>query len=93
MYIESLKFDDVHYNPEQDAFEALVHIRDANGEFTYPVQFCAPLTSEFLHISKGIRQKALFAHRHAAPGLRLRKAAFATSARPSQLPEPQQAAA
>ena len=68
MLIEKLGFDDVRYNPELSAFEALVQIREEGEIYSYPVHILAPLHADFNVISKGLTDKALRVHRHAPAG-------------------------
>ncbi|QEW28678.1 hypothetical protein [Roseovarius indicus] len=75
MLIEKLGFDDVRYNPELSAFEALVQIREEGEVYSYPVHMLAPLNAEFDVIAKGLSDKALRIHRHAPDrAMRLRRA-------------------
>lgn len=75
MLIEKLGFDDVRYNPELSAFEALVQIREEGEIYSYPVHMLAPLHAEFNIIARGLTDKALRAHRHAPErSMRLRRA-------------------
>ena len=37
MEVEKLNLGDIRYNPEQGAFQALVHVLDRGEVFAYPV--------------------------------------------------------
>ena len=72
MIVDGLGFNDVRYNPERTAFEALVYIQEGEDMFAYPVHLMAPLNAEFSVICEGLTEKAIRAHRHApARDLRL----------------------
>ena len=79
MQIEKLHLDDIRYNPENGAFEALVHIHDADARISYPVDLKAPLTAEFAHIAHGLSTKAAEAHRNQTARLRSRRVAAPVS--------------
>ena len=75
MRVEKLYMDDLRYNPELSAFEAIVTISEAGERFAYPVHKLAPLHADYALIAKGLTEKAMQAHRHApARDLRLRRA-------------------
>ena len=71
MQIEKIEFDNVHYNPEREAFEALVRVHDGDRQFSYPAHVHAPLNAEFGFVARGLAQVARRAHRAKAPGMRL----------------------
>ena len=75
MLIEKLGFDDVRYNPELSAFEALVQIREEGEVYSYPVHVLAPLHAEFNVIANGLTDKALRAA-HDAEGARVMQELF-----------------
>ena len=66
MIVDGLGFNDVRYNPELSAFEALVYIREGEDVFAYPVYMPAPLNAEFSVICEGLTEKAIRAHRDTA---------------------------
>lgn len=86
MQIEKIEFDQIRYNPEHGAFEALVKIHDAGETFTYPARLCAPIHAEFDRIARGLVQTAAQAHTAPEPGLRLHRAPQARSKRPNHPP-------
>lgn len=88
MRVEKLQFDDVRYNPELGAFEAVVHIDDHGHRYAYPARMMAPLTAGFAHVARGLTASALAAHRHAAlREMRLRRAPVPAAAPQPEPPE------
>lgn len=77
MTLEKLHLDQIRYNPERGAFEALVRIHDGGALYAYPAHVTAPLHADFALIAKGLAQKATAHHKAARPGLRLRRPACA----------------
>jgi hypothetical protein len=77
MTIDKLRFDQIRYNPERGAFEALVHVHDDGDLFVYPAHVIAPLHADFSLIAQGLAQRAASRHRTARPGMRLRRPACA----------------
>lgn len=74
MRTRTLKLDAIRYNPEWQAFEALVEIEEAGALWAYPVHFPAPLTSDPARIVKGLVARAEAAHRTGRAPLRLCRA-------------------
>lgn len=70
MKIATIQFDDVRYNPERGAFEALVRLYDDGQTYSYPSHVCAPLHADFRVIARGLTEAARRAHRGKSPGLR-----------------------
>ena len=70
MHTEKLHLDDIRYNPELGAFEALIRIHDAGTIYSYPVYAAAPLHAEFGFIARSLAEKAQRKHRSTEPGLR-----------------------
>lgn len=71
MQIEKIEFDNVHYNPEREAFETLVKVHDKDRQYSYPAHIHAPLNAEFGFVARGLAQVARRAHRAKASGMRL----------------------
>ncbi|MCQ0090965.1 hypothetical protein [Roseovarius sp. M141] len=63
MKIEEIRFDNVRYNPEFGAFEALVKIHDRGQTYSYPAQVTAPLHAEYGLIVRNLAQAAGRAHK------------------------------
>lgn len=74
MQTEKLELDQIHYNPERAAFEALVRIHDDGETLSYPVHVAAPLHADFALIARGLTRKAKVLHQSRQGGLRLRVA-------------------
>ncbi|MFU1478477.1 hypothetical protein ACM25N_12530 [Roseovarius sp. C7] len=74
MQIEKIEFDQVRYNPENGAFEALVKIHEDGISYSYPTQATAPLTAEFDVVTRRLHEAAARAHRDNLPALRSRHA-------------------
>jgi hypothetical protein len=75
MKIDRLSVNNLGYNPEEEAFEALVVLNEAGENYAYPVQLRAPLTAEFDFVARKLAEKARQLHRHApSREMRLRRA-------------------
>jgi hypothetical protein len=75
MKIDRLSVNNLGYNPEEEAFEALVVLNEAGENYAYPVQLRAPLTAEFDFVARKLAEKARQVHRHATSReMRLRRA-------------------
>ncbi|MEQ9258228.1 MAG: hypothetical protein RIG84_03930 [Roseovarius sp.] len=84
MHIECLSLQQVRYNPERSAFEALVNVVEAGTSYRYPVEVKAPLNAEFGFVSRRLSEAARQIHRHApAREMRLRRAPV-----PAEAPRP-----
>jgi len=83
MKTEKLHLSDVRYNPEREAFEALVRIHDAGETFSYPCEVKAPLHAEFSLIARGLAKKAQ--HMHGAPASVLRSRPAPRTQRPDPM--------
>ena len=73
MRTEKLQLSDIRYNPEAEAFEALVKIHDHGQVFAYPAQLRAPLSADFARIAEGLSERARQSHRAPELSLRLRR--------------------
>lgn len=74
MKTEKLQLERIRYNPECEAFEALVRIHDAGVTLSYPVHIFAPLHADFAVVARGLTRKAKVLHQSRDCDLRLRQA-------------------
>ena len=74
MQIEKIQFDQVRYNPETGAFEALVKIHEDGITYSYPTQATAPLTAEYDVVVRRLHDAAARAHSDNLPAMRSRRA-------------------
>ena len=83
MIVDGLGFNDVRYNPELAAFEALVYIREGKEIFAYPVYLPGPLNADFSVICEGLTEKAIRSHSgKAACDMRLHRSPMAQALPP-----------
>lgn len=74
MQIEKIQFDQVRYNPETGAFEALVKIHEDGMTYSYPTQATAPLTADYDVVARRLYDGAARAHLDNLPAMRSRRA-------------------
>ena len=83
MRIESLNIQNVRFNPEEGAFEALVGLTESGQSYSYPVQVKAPLNAEYGFVTKRLANRAKAMHRHApVRRMRLRRASVPAEVSP-----------
>jgi len=70
MQTDKIQFDDIRYNPERGAFEALVRLHDGGEVFSYPTHVHAPLHAEYEIIARGLTLAARDMHHRKSPTLR-----------------------
>ena len=75
MKVDKIRFDNVRYNPEFGAFEALVKIHDGGEVFSYPARVAAPLHAEYGIIVRGLMQAAKITHKGGDGKMRLHHSA------------------
>lgn len=73
MRTEKLQLSNIRYNPEAEAFEALVRIHDQGEVYAYPAQLRAPLQTDFARVARALTEKAKSAHSAPRTALRLRR--------------------
>lgn len=73
MQTDTLKCETIRYNPEAEAFETVVELREAGGVYAYPVHLPGPLTAEFAWVTSGLLARARAIHRTGRAGLRMRR--------------------
>ncbi len=74
MRADTIRFDQIRYNPATEAYEAHVSVYDNDNAYDYAVSVCAPMTAEYGLIARRLTEAARAAHNRARGAMRLRRA-------------------